>query len=139
MNIHPDERKDLDMLAAKGWKIIDPRKIAGTPEDYQQFIQQSWAEFGIAKSGYVVSRSGWFSDRSACYLASGKPVIAQDTGFSDFLPTGEGLFAFHNEDDVLRSIDSIESDYARHSRCARDIAESYFDSAKVLSRLLDGV
>jgi len=113
--------------------------MANTPERYRQFIQGSKAEFGIAKSGYVASQCGWFSDRNICYLASGRPVIAQETGFSRFLPSGEGLFAFLTCDDVLAAIESINSDYPKHGRAARSIAAEYFDSDKVLNRLLGKV
>jgi hypothetical protein len=113
--------------------------VADTPPRYRQFIQGSKAEFGVAKSGYVVSGSGWFSDRSVCYLASGRPVIAQETGFSKYLPTGEGLFAFETATDVLESIESLNRDYATHARAARAIAEDYFDSRKVLPHLLAAV
>ena len=136
LSIHPDETSDLAALKANAWKLLDPLQVAGTPSDYRRFIQGSKAEFGIAKSGYVVSRCGWFSDRSACYLASGRPVIAQETGFSKYVPTGEGLFAFETKADVLAGIEAINRDYARHSRAARAIAEEHFDSDKVLSRLL---
>lgn len=138
-SIHPDEKKDLAALQTNGWDLIDPRQVAGTPLQYQQFIQTSKAEFGIAKSGYVESQCGWFSDRSVCYLASGRPVIAQQTGFSQYLPTGEGLFSFTTKDDVLSAIDEMNRDYAQHSRSARAIAEEYFDSDKVLTRLLESV
>ena len=111
-------------------------QVAATPADYRRFIQGSKAEFGIAKSGYALSRCGWFSDRSACYLASGRPVLAQQTGFSRWLPTGEGLFAFETMDDVLSGIEAMNADYARHARAARAIAEEHFDSAKVLPNLL---
>ena len=111
--------------------------VAGTPADYRRFIQGSKAEFGIAKSGYVLSRCGWFSDRSVCYLASGRPVLAQETGFSRWLPTGEGLFAFQNMDDALAGIEAMNGDYARHARAARALAEEHFDSDKVLPRLLE--
>ena len=137
--IHPDEVKDLEALDRNGWQLADPARVAGTPADYQRFIQGSRAEFGIAKSGYVVSRCGWFSDRSVCYLASGRPVLAQETGFSRFLPTGEGLFAFETADDVLTAIDSLRADYGRHARAARSIAEEHFDSDKVLNRLLEQI
>ena len=110
-----------------------------TPESYRDFIRGSKAEFGVAKTGYVHSRSGWFSDRSACYLASGRPVIAQETGFSRDLPTGEGLFAFQSTDDVVGAIATMNADYARHSRAARRIAEEYFESGKILRRLLDAI
>jgi hypothetical protein len=139
MAIHPDEQSDIAALAENGWRLLNPLEMAGNPENYQRFIQGSWAEFGISKSGYTASRCGWFSDRSICYLASGRPVIAADTGFADDLPTGEGLFAFRSEEDVLDSIESLRRDYERHSRAARRIAETYFDSNVVLSSLLERV
>lgn len=137
--IHPDERKDLAALRENDWRLLNPRSTAATPESYRQFIQGSKAEFGIAKSGYVVSRSGWFSDRSVCYLASGRPVIAQNTGFTPFLPTGEGLFAFDTMEEMPASIDLLNSDYGHHARAARDIAEEYFDSSRVLKKLLEKI
>lgn len=139
MAIHPDERQDLDALVANGWRLADPAEVAGTPALYQSFLQGSKAELGIAKSGYVNSRCGWFSDRSICYLASGRPVLAQETGFSRFLPTGAGLFAFETADDVLAAIAEIDADYTRQARAARAFAEEHFDSDKVLSRLLERV
>lgn len=139
LSIHPEERKDLAVLATNGWELIDPNLAAGTPAQYRQFIQTSKAEFGIAKSGYVESQCGWFSDRSVCYLASGRPVIAHDTGFGRYLPAGEGLFSFQTKEDVLSAVEEINRDYSRHSRAARAIAEEYFDSDKVLTRLLDSV
>jgi hypothetical protein len=137
--IHPDERKDLAGLSANQWKLLDPSKVAGNPGAYRNFIQNSKAEFGIAKSGYVLSRCGWFSDRSVCYLASGRPVIAQNTRFGDYLPTGQGLFAFETSNDVLAAIDQLRSCYQVHARQARHIAEEYFDSRKVLTGLLEKV
>lgn len=137
--IHPAETKDLNALETSGWQLLDPAKVAHSPKTYQEFIQGSAAEFGIAKSGYVTSRCGWFSDRSVCYLASGRPVVAQETGFSKFLPTGDGLFAFQTIDEILNAIERLRSDYAHHASRARSIAEEYFDSSKVLSRLLNTV
>jgi hypothetical protein len=137
MAIHPHETGDLEALARHGWELLDPARVAGTPASYQQFIQGSKAEFGIAKSGYVLSRSGWFSDRSVCYLASGRPVLAQETGFSRFLPTGHGLFAFEDTDDILKAIDRLNVNYAAHCAAARDVAVEYFDSDKVLRGLLE--
>jgi hypothetical protein len=137
--IHPDERRDLERLTANRWVLLDPGSAAGTPQRYQAFVQGSKAEFGIAKSGYVRSRCGWFADRSVCYLASGRPVIAQETGFGDFLPTGEGLFSFETADDVLVSIDAVNRDYRRHATAARTVAEEYFDSDKVLTQFLERV
>ena len=139
LRIYPEETEDLEALARHGWSLVDPDAVAGDTTSYRAFIQASKAEFGIAKSGYVASRCGWFSDRSACYLASGRPVIAQETGFSTTLPTGEGLFAFETIDDVLASLDLMNSDYQHHARAARGLAEEYFDSDTVLPRLLGHV
>ena len=135
--IHPGEGRDLEALAAHGWRLLDPAVIAATPAAYRRFVQGSRAEFGIAKSGYVISNCGWFSDRSACYLASGRPVVAQDTGFSQFLPTGEGLFAFQTYDDILSALEEIRRNYPRQAQAARQIAEEHFDSDAVLGRLLE--
>lgn len=136
LSIHPDEVDDIAALTEGGWKLLDPGKVACTPDEYQHFISRSKAEFGIAKSGYVKSRCGWFSDRSVCYLASGRPVIAQDTGFSHWLPTGAGLFAFTTTEDFLVYLEAIRSDYSAHCQAAREVAEQYFDSRKVLPHLL---
>jgi hypothetical protein len=137
--IHPDETKDLAALAENGWRLVDPAAVAGTPADYQRFIQGSRAEFGLAKSGYAAARCGWFSDRSVCYLASGRPVLAQNTGFARFLPTGEGLFSFDTEDDVLAAAEELRRDYPQHAKAARSLAEEFFHSDKVLTRLLNEV
>jgi hypothetical protein len=136
ISIHPGETKDLAALNENGWHLLDPAKVAATPHAYRQFIQGSKAEIGIAKSGYVASRCGWFSDRSVCYLASGRPVIAQETGFSRWLPTGAGLFSFSTRGEALAAIDAMNADYAHHSSAARRLAEQYFDSDRVLARLL---
>jgi len=135
--IHPDETTDLAALRDNGWQLLDPARTVNTPAKYQQFIQQSKAEFGLAKSGYVASRCGWFSDRSICYLASGRPVIAQETGFSRHLPNGEGLFSFRTSEEVLKAIEALRADYGRHVAAARAIAVEFFDSDKVLRRLLE--
>ena len=135
--IHPDEEKDVAALEENGWGLLDPAEVARTPTRYRQFIQGSRAELGVAKSGYVVSRCGWFSDRSACYLASGRPVIAQETGFSSFLPAGEGLLAFQETGDVLAGIEALERDYSSHAHAARSLAEQHLDSDRVLGALLE--
>ncbi len=137
--IHDGDMKDIAALREHGWELVDPDTVASSPDEYRRFVQSSWAEFGIAKSGYVVSRVGWFSDRSACYLASGRPVLAQDTGFGRRLPTGAGLFAFTDGDDVLAAVDAMRRDYAHHRAAARDIAREYLDSDRVLSELLERV
>ena len=138
MDVHAEE-PDLALLRDHGWQLLDPREVAGTPDAYASFIRGSKAEIGVAKEGYVVSRSGWFSDRSACYLASGRPVIGQDTGFGGYLPTGAGLFTFATVDDVLTAIDDLRADYGRQARAARAIAEEFLDSDRVLTRLLQSV
>jgi hypothetical protein len=134
--IDPEERGDLDALNVHGWKLVDPASVAGTPSDFRVFVQGSWAELGIAKLGYVVSRCGWFSDRSVCYLASGRPVVAQETGFSEWLPAGEGLFAYSTTDEAAAAFDEVARDYPRHRRAARELAEDVFASDRVLGRLL---
>jgi len=139
MAIDAGETADLAALHANGWRLLDPAQWTGDPSSYRRFIRASKAELGIAKSGYVLSRGGWFSDRSICYLASGRPVIAAETGFSRFLPSGAGLLAFENEAGVLACIDELNAGYARHARAARAIAEEYFDANKVLRVLLDRI
>lgn len=136
LSIHPDETRDIAALAENGWQCVDPARVANSPARYQQFIQGSWAEFGLAKSGYVVSRCAWFSDRSVCYLASGRPVLAQDTGLKNLLPGDEGILLFETLDDALSGLAELRENYSRHARRARAIAAEYFDSDRVLRRLL---
>lgn len=137
LGIHPDEADDLRALREHGWALLDPYEVAGTPADYAGFVRESKAELGVAKSGYVDSRSGWFSDRSACYLASGRPVAAQDTGFGESLPVGEGLLAFETVEEAAAAVAAIDADYDRHARAARALAEEHLSSRKVLPRLLE--
>lgn len=132
---HADE-PDLTSLRQHGWELLDPRATAGTPDRYAAFVRGSRAEIGIAKEGYVVSRCGWFSDRSAVYLASGRPVVAQDTGFGESLPVGAGLFSFGDVDEAAAAIETLAGDYGRHARAARAIAEEQLDARRVLGRLL---
>jgi hypothetical protein len=139
LGIHPDEVDDLAALRANGWQLLDPDAVAGTPASYAEFIRGSKAELSIAKSGYVASRSGWFSDRSAAYLASGRPVVAQETGFSEVLPSGEGLLAFSTSDEAAAAIAAVERDPARHAGAARALAEELLDARKVLPRLLEAL
>lgn len=137
--IDPGEPRDIAALRDNGWALVDPDTATGSAPDYRRFIQGSRGEFGVAKSGYVASRCGWFSDRSACYLASGRPVVAQETGFSSSLPVGAGLFAFEDADDVGNAVEKIERSYERHRRAARTVAEEHFDSDVVIPRLLERV
>lgn len=135
--IHPDETADVAALAEHRWTLLDPDDLAGNPDRYRSFVQGSMAELSIAKSGYVLSDSGWFSDRSACYLASGRPVIAQSTGFERRLPTGDGLWPFTTVDDAVAAADALVVDYEHHREAARQIAVDHLDSNRVLAALLD--
>ena len=139
LGIHPDETRDLEALREHGWELLDPRAVAGTPEAYADFVRSSRGELGIAKEGYVVSSSGWFSDRSACYLASGRPVVGQDTGFGQALPTGTGLLSFATIEEAADAVVEVSRNYGRHARAARAIAEEFLDSDRVLSELLHAV
>jgi hypothetical protein len=136
LDIHPHEVKDLALLADNGWSLVDPEVVAGDPWAYQEYVQGSKAEFMVAKNMYVQANSGWFSDRSICYLASGRPVLAQDTGLEGLYPTDEGLLTFSTMEEALFGVEQISNDYARQAHAARAIAEEYFESDKVLSRLL---
>ena len=125
------------MLEGHGWDVIDPREPTRDPWAYQRYIQASKAEFGVAKHGYVMSRSGWFSERSAAYLASGRPVVVQDTGFSDWMPTGDGVLRFDTLDEAMSGVHAVNERYEAHCRAAREVAESFFDARVVLARLIE--
>jgi hypothetical protein len=126
-----------DLLRSNGWLLHNPNEIAATPWSYQEFIRHSLGEFTVAKHGYVASRCGWFSERSAAYLASGRPVVTQDTGFSEWLLAGDGLFAFRTPDEASAACDAILSRPAHHAEAARALAELNFDSSVVLTNLMD--
>jgi len=125
------------VLSSKGWSVLNPLEITRDPSAYENFLRQSKAEFGIAKHGYVVSRSGWFSERSAAYLACGRPVVVQDTGFSDWLAVGDGVLSFRSCEEALAAIDKINSRYQHPCEAAREIAEEFFDAKKLLPSLLE--
>ncbi|MCU7817016.1 MAG: hypothetical protein KZQ81_17920 [Candidatus Thiodiazotropha sp. (ex Rostrolucina anterorostrata)] len=125
------------MLTQKGWSLRNPLEVTKNPWTYQQYIQQSKAEFTAAKHGYVVSYSGWFSERSACYLASGRPVLTQETGFSEWLRADAGILSFKTPEEAVAGIEEIDTRYELHCNAAREIAETYFDSNKVLTVLID--
>jgi hypothetical protein len=137
--IDPTDDRDLQSLRANRWRIVDPKVVAADPPAFRRYIQQSAAEFSVAQGVYVDTDSGWFSDRTVRYLASGKPVLVQDTGFSRNLPTGEGLVAFRTFDEAVEGAQRITSDYEAHCQAARAIAVEYFHSDRVLRRLLDDV
>jgi hypothetical protein len=139
LDIDDAEIRDLDLLRAHGWELVDPTRVACDPVVYQRYVASSKAEFVVAKNLYVDTRSGWFSDRSACYLASGKPVVAQDTGLEGLYPLGEGLVTFRTVDEAASAVHEISGDYRRHARAARELAETYFDSDLVLGNLVDAL
>ncbi len=124
-------------VSTEGWQIIEGSIASQTPDDYQRFIQQSRAEFSVAKQGYVATRSGWFSDRSVCYLASGRPVLVQDTALRDWLPVGQGIVTFTNLDEAVAGVHAINADYETHRRVARKIAEQHFATEVVLPAMLE--
>jgi hypothetical protein len=124
---------------ALGWSVINSEDVSRSPGDYQSYVQRSRGEFSVAKNLYVATRSGWFSCRSTCYLAAGRPVVVQDTGFSEVIPTGQGLLAFSTLDEALDAIHRVEHDYPAHQAAARRLARSHFDSGVVLRGLLRSV
>ncbi len=126
-----------DQLKHLGWLLAEPDIVCPDLDSYRDYLQSSKAEWSVAKGGYVQGQSGWFSCRSACYLAAGRPVVVQDTGFSKVLPTVEGIVAFTNMEEAVAGIQSIESDYERHSRVARQIAEEWFDANRVLDQFVN--
>jgi hypothetical protein len=125
------------LFEGDGWRLVDAHSFTLDPWPYRDYIRASRGEFTVARDLHVRLRSGWFSERSACYLAAGRPVITQDTGFDTVIPTGEGLFAFDTLDEAVAGFEAIEADYERHSRAAREIAHEYFHAEKVLAKLLD--
>jgi hypothetical protein len=139
LDIHPADRRDLEAMRAQGWHIADPAAVAGNPSAFRQYLQQSGAEFSVAQGIYVNTNCGWFSDRTVRYLASGKPALVQDTGFSRIYPVGCGLVPFRTLADAVNGADRVDRDYAAHSRAARAIAEQFFDSDTVLTTLLQDV
>jgi hypothetical protein len=129
-----DERALLD---GHGWTLANALAFTQDPWPYRDYVKASRAEFTVAKDQNVRLRTGWFSERSACYLAAGRPVITQDTGFGTVLPTGEGLFAFNTIDEAQAAVEAVNADYARHSQAARAIAADYFAAERVLPKLLE--
>lgn len=121
---------------AKGWSIRDAGAVSGDVGAYQRYIRASRGEFSAAKHAYVATYSGWFSDRTVCYLAAGRPAIVQETGFSDWLPTGRGVLGFGTADEAAYCLARVNADYATHAQAARDLAERFFSHRVVLPRLL---
>jgi hypothetical protein len=135
LDIDPADERDRDALRAGGWSLVDPREVAGAAATYRRYIQGSMGEVMVAKNMYVQTQGGWFSDRSVCYLASGKPVVAQDTGWTRNHPAGEGLLSFRTLEEAAAALQEVQGDYRRHAAAARGLAEAEFASGPVLERL----
>jgi hypothetical protein len=129
----------FELLVENGWSISDAQEISRTFQSYQDYIASSRGEFSVCKNIFIENKTAWFSDKSAAYLASGKPVVVQDTGFGNYLPTGEGLFAVKNVEDAKAAIDTIERNYSKHCERAWEIANEYLDSKKVMKSFLDEI
>lgn len=137
--IDAEDWRDIQLLRDRGWRLLDPKIAAGDPHTYLRFVQRSRAELTVAKGIYVELQSGWLGDRTACYLASGKPVLVQDTGLASHYPLGEGLLAFSTIEEAVEGVRNIDADYTGHARAARSLAEREFDAARVLATLLEQV
>jgi hypothetical protein len=131
-----DDEQVMALLRGAGWRVRAAGPLSKDIDAYREYVRASAGEFSVAKEQYALLRSGWFSDRTACYLAAGRPAIVQDTGFDCALPTGEGLFGFTTIEDALAAFEAVRSDYRRHARAARELAEDYLRAETVLSRLL---
>ena len=136
LDLHPADDPDRDRMLGAGWRVVSPRVVA-TPASFARFVRSSGAEFSVAQGVYVDTASGWFSDRTVRYLASGRPALVQDTGFGRTLPVGEGLLSFRTPDEAVARAHDIVDDYARHSRAARRLAEDFFAPEHALAPLLD--
>jgi len=134
-----DDARELAAFHQHGWKLTNPLAVSQDLDVYRQYVERARGEFTVSKDAVVRTRSGWFSDRSVCFLAAGRPVVTQETGFSKYIPTGQGLFAFTAKDEILAAFEAINGNYPKHARAARDIAREYFAAEKILSKLLDDV
>jgi hypothetical protein len=135
--IHESETDDIATLRSHGWELANPHEVAAGVDGFRSYIQQSRGEFSVAKSGYIKSRSGWFSDRTVCYLASGRPALVQDTGIGTQLPTGKGLLKFSTIEEAVAGLEAVNADYAGHCRAARQLAEEKFAAPLVLQSILE--
>jgi hypothetical protein len=137
LDIHPGDERDLAALREHGWSVVDPRRVAGDPDALRSYVQGSGAEFSAAQGMYVDTACGWFSDRTVRYLASGKPAVVQETGFSRLLPVGTGLIGFRTLDEAVDAVAEVDARYTEHAAAARRIAEEHFDSQRVLPRFCE--
>jgi len=137
LDIHASDGNDRTALEQHGWRVVNPNEAAGDPHAFRRYVQQSGAEFSVAQGIYVETNSGWFSDRTVRYLATGKPALVQETGFSRNLPVGTGLVSFRSMSEAIEGARRIVADYENHRQAARALAEKYFDSERVLPGLLE--
>jgi hypothetical protein len=137
LEIDDSDSADAELMRSHGWRLVDPRQVAASPQEFRRYVQKSGAEFSVAQGIYVETRCGWFSDRTTRYLATGKPALVQDTGFSRHLPTGEGLVAFTTIDEAVEGARDIARRYDQHAAAAREIAERHFSSDVVLGKMLE--
>lgn len=136
-NIHPDDATgDRELLLGHGWRLVHPYRVASSPASYRRYIRRSRGEFLCPKPIHRHLRTGWFSDRSACYLAMARPVLVEDTGLGEHVPTGEGLVMFRDPEEAVTKVADIEANYRRHAEAARDLAESFLDSRRCLEAML---
>jgi hypothetical protein len=139
LDIHPADERDLNALRRHGWQVVDPKRVVPDPDAFRRYIQNSGAEFSAAQGVYVETESGWFSDRTVRYLASGKPALVQDTGYSRNYPVGEGLVAFRTLEQAVAGAERIVRDYDTHCRAARALAKTFFDSDRVIEEMLERI
>jgi hypothetical protein len=137
LEIGAADARDRESLHDHGWRIVDPRPVTGDPDSFRAYVQSSGAEFSVAQGVYVGTGCGWFSDRTTRYLASGRPALVQDTGFTQTLPTGEGLVAFRTREEAARGAADIVARYPEHCAAARRVAEEHFDAQHVLTRFCE--
>jgi hypothetical protein len=136
MNAGKNRQAPFGLLRHRGWTVVDPAEVCPDLDSYRRYIATSRGEWSVAKHGYVIAQPGWFSCRSACYLAAGRPVVVEDTGHGSTIPTGDGVLTFSSPEEAVDSLRRVDGDIERHARTARDIAHEYFDSARVLNDLL---
>jgi hypothetical protein len=132
-------RPPAERWRERGWSVVDSTTVSRTPDDYGDYLRRSRGEFSVAKQVYVATRCGWFSCRSTCYLAAGRPVVLQDTGFTDTVPAGEGVLSFTTPDEAAAALRAVDRDYDHHASAATELAEACFGGVRVLEDLLDRV
>ena len=135
--MHPVEQHIVPDLERHGWRVRHASEVSSTPERYRDYIQRSRGEFSCVKPSCIKLQNAWISDRSLCYLASGKPVVVQDTGPSAYVPRGDGLLRFSTPEQAAAALAAVNADYEGHCRAARQLAETHFDARRTAERLLN--